>query len=233
MKPMSATCALSFAMTLIAGCYGAAPPRPATIPLPAISDDAEIAVHSEEHTTIEHVQKQASTCPAGKSEGDQSCSVTHYSVAEPVTRTISTASYGGQPISYAQLRVMTDPNRDAKLATLDHLSHVCTRANIPRYVGLGLMVSSAILISVSGNKGPIGIAGWGALGGGIGSYTLGYVSFGGRQCNEASSLYNDIDVSGQVSWHEVIGEDYASEMQTMAASFNASRGRHASAMRMR
>jgi len=224
---------LLLSVLFITGCYGAAPPRPATIPLPPLADapDAQIVVHSESKTTIENVQKQASTCPQGHTEGDPACVVTHYEVAEPVTRTISSATLDGEPISYAQLRVISDRDRDKKLAELAHLSHLCTRANVPRYVGWGLLIGSAVLITASGNKGPVGIAGWGALAGGIGSYAFGYYGYGGKRCNEANRLYQDLDVSQQTGWTEVAGADYATEMQAMAASFNELRGRQASTMR--
>ncbi len=224
---------LTLALTVLAGCYGAAPPRPVTIPLPPISEGAQITVHTAVTTTMENVAKEASTCPTGHGPGDPLCTVTRYVVSEPVTRTKSTATYAGEPISYAQLRVMTDANRDTKLATLERLSHGCKRANVPRYVGIGLMLSSVVLYAASGNKGVLGWTAWGALAGGIGSYALGYYSFGGRDCNTAERLYREVDVSEQVDWTEVMGSDYAAEMKTMAESFNASRSHAASAMRMR
>src|SRR5690242_2476900 len=100
----------------LAACYGAAPGRPPRVPLPPAIDDAEVVVHSETKTEIEDVQKQASTCPQGHGQGDPACTVTTYTVAEPVTRTTSTASYADQPISFAQFKVMTDPKWNEKLA---------------------------------------------------------------------------------------------------------------------
>ena len=46
-------------------------------------------------------------------------------------------------------------------------------------------LSGIVLMSASGNKGALGWAAWGALAGGIGSYALGYYSFGGKDCNQA------------------------------------------------
>jgi hypothetical protein len=57
MKP-SVTAAIRGAIPiLLTACYGAAPPKPATIPLPALHDDAELVVHSETKTTIKEVAK--------------------------------------------------------------------------------------------------------------------------------------------------------------------------------
>jgi hypothetical protein len=175
------TLALALAATTLTACYGSAPGKPPRIPLPPMEDAAAIAVHSETKTTVEEVDRTSSTCPQGKGEGDPSCVVTHYKVNEPVTRTISTAQYGETPISYAQLRVMGDGKRDQKLATLDELSQHCKRANVPRYVGIGLMIGGLITgVIVKGDAGK-GII-YGGLIGGAASYTVGYVGFGGREC---------------------------------------------------
>src|SRR5204862_7510293 len=115
--------------------YGAAPPRPVKPAPPALSDEVPLEVSSVTRTEIENVQKEARSCPAGQ-EGSSACTITRYEVAEPVTRTITTASYGGERLSYGQFRVMTDPQYDAKLGQLEELSHVCRRANIPRYAGM-------------------------------------------------------------------------------------------------
>lgn len=227
------TCA-ALVSPMITGCYGAAPPRPATIPLPPVAEGAEIEVFTKTRTAIEDVSKQASTCPAGHAEGDPACTVTRYTVAEPVTRTKSTATYGGERISFAQLRVMSDPDRDRTLAKLDQLSHACTRANLPRYVGLGLIVGGLIVAGVGGSKNSSAVAwsGYGLTALGGGSYALGYFSFGGRDCNVARALYNRVDVTAQTDWTELEGADYASEMKAMAEQFNARRDRTAtSAMR--
>jgi hypothetical protein len=225
------------ALPLLAACYGAAPPKPATIPLPPAIEGGQIVVSSEERTTIESVQKESSTCPQGHSPGDPSCVVTHYSVNEPVTRTHSSATYADQPISYAQFKVMTDPQYDQKLSRLEELSHKCQRANVPRYVGLGLMLGGLIAAPIVGkitdstgaSQGTL----WGGLGGGAASYAFGYFAFGGRDCNEARGIYNDVEVAGYMGTHDLVGADTAAEMAQLAARFNASQSGRQSAMRMR
>src|SRR5215467_7600585 len=99
--------AAAFAFVSLAACYGAAPPKPVHVTLPPLADGAEIDVHSSSQTTIENVPHTASTCPQGKGEGDPSCVVTRYVTAEPVTRTTTSATYGTEPITYAQFKVLT------------------------------------------------------------------------------------------------------------------------------
>ncbi|MEP6859893.1 MAG: hypothetical protein ABJE66_04695 [Deltaproteobacteria bacterium] len=209
----------------LAACYGAAPPKPVHVTLPMLENDAEIGVFSESKTTIEQVARQASTCPEGKSEGDPSCVVTKYTSAEPVTRTTTTATYANAPITYAQFKVLTDPHWDQKLSDLDDLAHKCQRANIPRYAGLGLMlgglIGGYIVGAASGSAGAeMGVM-YGGAGLGAASYALGYFAFGGRQCNEARSLFNELDMSAAVSWNTVEGDDYAIQMKSLAEQFNA------------
>lgn len=227
---------VALCLPVLAACYGAAPPKPARIPLPPVVDGAELAVHSEDRTTIESVAKEASTCPAGHSPGSQACTLTRYTVKEPVTRTYSTATYAEQEVSYAQFRVMTDPQYDQKLSRLEDLSRRCQRANVPRYVGLGLMLGSLIAAPIVGkvtdstgaSQGTL----WGGLGGGAASYALGYFAFGGRDCNEARGIYNDVNVAGDMNTRSVTGGEMAAEMAELAAQFNANQSRQ-SAMRMR
>lgn len=227
---------VALCLPLLAACYGAAPPKPARIPLPPPVEGAQILVASEARTTIENVQKEASTCPAGHATGSPACTITRYSVAEPVTRVHSSASYGEQPISYAQFRVMTDPQYDQKLSRLEALSHTCKRANVPRYVGLGLMLGSLIAAPIVGkatdSSGAAQGTLWGMLGVGTASFALGYFSFGGRDCNEARGIYHDVNVAADVNTMSVIGAGFAEEMAELAARFNASQFNH-SAMRMR
>ena len=200
--------------------------------MPTLRDDAEVVVATESKTEIEDVTKQSSTCPAGHAEGSPACVITRYSVAEPVTRTYSKASYGGEPISYGQLRILSDKDYDRKLSHLDDLSTGCKRANIPRYIGLGLLLGGLVAIPLSKGNDIVLATGYVAVAGGAVSYGAGYFAFGGRQCNEARRLYNDIDMSQESTMETVQGRDSASEMATLAEQFNAQR-RPASAMRMR
>lgn len=222
---MKSVALLSVFVVSTLGCYGAAPPKPVHVQLPMLENDAEVGVFSSSKTTIENIEHSASTCPQGKSEGDPSCVVTKYTVAEPVVRTTTTASYGNAPISYAQFKVITDPHWDQKLTSLDDLAHKCQRANVPRYVGLGLMVGGLlagyVVGAATGNSGAQAGIMYGGVGAGGLSYALGYFAFGGRDCVEARGLYNELDMSEAVSWNSVEGESYATEMKALADQFNA------------
>jgi hypothetical protein len=214
----------------LAACYGAAPGKPPRIPLPPAVDGAEVLVHSETKTEIEDVQKQASSCPQGHGPGDPACTVTTYTVAEPVSRTTSTATYDEQPISFAQFKVLTDPKWNEKLAELDELATKCKRANIPRYAGLGFMLGGLVTGMIVGGDAGKGIA-YGGFGAGAASYTLGYFAFGGADCVRAQRLYDELDLSREMAWNSVQGTDYATEMKALAQEFNASRKRSALNMR--
>lgn len=223
-------------LSALGACYGAAPPKPARIPLPPPVEGAQIAVHTESRTEIEAVAKEAKTCPENSSDPNL-CTVTKYTANEPVTRTYSTMNYANESISYAQFRVMTDPQYDNKLTRLDELSHRCQRANVPRYVGLGLMIGSLIASPIVGKAtGSTGASQgtlWGMLGAGSVSFGLGYFSFGGRDCNIARGIYNDVNVEGYVETTTITGADSAAEMAALADRFNAMQTRQTSAMRMR
>jgi hypothetical protein len=234
MKPLTSVSAI--ALTSLIGCYGAAPPKPPRVPLPPLAEGAEIDVRSESRTTIEQVQRQSTTCPNGVGQGSPDCVVTHYTEAEPVTRTTTSATYGAEPITYAQFRVMTDPHWDEKLTALDDLAHKCQRANIPRYAGLGLMLGglvSGLVVGAAGSKTGEAALMYGGLGAGGASYALGYFAFGGRQCVEARNLYNEMDMSAAMDMTMVDGADHANEMKLLADQFNAAHGGARTAMTMR
>jgi hypothetical protein len=227
---------VAFCLPLLAACYGAAPPKPARIPLPPPVEGGQIAVHTDERTTIEDVTKKSTTCPQGHAEGSPQCVVTRYTVKEPVTRVESTVTYGDEPISYAQFKVMTDPQYDEKLSRLEGLSRRCKRANVPRYVGLGLMLGSLVAAPIVGKATDSTAASqgtlWGMLGAGGASFALGYFSFGGRDCNEARGIYTDVNVAGYTGMTTIDGGSAAVEMAALAERFNTMQSRQ-SAMRMR
>ncbi len=212
----------------LTACYGAAPPKPPVIPLPPSQDGAAILVHSDSKTTYEQVAKQATSCPQGVAEGDPSCTVHRYTETEPVTRTYSAATYGDQPINYAQFKVMTDPHYQEKVDAVGDLGHKCQRANTPRYIGLamlgvGLLVGPIVAAEGGGTVGTAMTYG-GLIGGGI-AYGAGYFAFGGRDCNEARAIYNSIDYAQAQGWNTVEGADVATEMQALAGQFNATHAR--------
>lgn len=204
------------AATMLAACYGAAPPPPPRVPLPPQVPGGEISLASDTKTAFERVEKEAKTCPTTAGP----CSVTRYTETEPVTRTTTRASYAGVPINYGQFRTMTDPYYDAKLTTLADLSRRCQRANVPRYLGMGLVVAGLVAgAAVGGDTGAtIMYAGAGA---GAASYGLGYLVLGGRDCETAATLYRELDMTQAMQYDTVEGARRAAEMQALAEQFNA------------
>jgi hypothetical protein len=222
-------CARFVIIATLSACYGSAPPPPTKIPLPTLVDGEDIQVTSREVTKMEQVTHEAKTCNEATPD-PQHCTRTTYTEAEPVTRTHTTATYLGQPVNYAQLRVLGDPQYDAKLAQLAELSHVCRRANIPRYIGLAAVIGGIIVANIGAapkqSNYPVEIAGFAGIAGGITSYAVGYYTMGGRECTRARALYNELEVADK-AWEDVVGKSYAEEMKALGERFNASRGRPA------
>jgi hypothetical protein len=216
------------ATLLVTACYGAAPPHPATIPLPPMASDTIVDVHTVSKTEIENVAHKSSTCPQGHAEGDPACVVTTYTVAEPVTRTHTTASLDGQPLSIGQFRVLTDRDYDKKLERLADLSHQCSRANTPRYIGMGLVIGGLVLMGAAGSigKGIMPVAYGSMIGGGV-AYGFGYYGYGGRACNEANALFHSIDYAAETGFTTIEGVDEAHELAELAARFNEGKRRAA------
>ena len=57
------------------------------------------------------------------------------------------------------------------------------------------------------------------VGGGV-SYAFGYYGYGGKTCNEARALYQQLDYAEETDWKSVWGEDTAAEMKRLAEEFN-------------
>lgn len=218
-------------LTLLVGCYGAAPPRPEAVPLPALVAGTPISVDSESSTKIELVHRKSETCPQGHTRGSQACVVTRYSEREPVTRTSTTATYGSSPLNYAQFQVLTDPAYESKLAALDEHSKACRGANVPRWIGAGLAIGGLVGFTVGASRGnqAATIGGEIAMAAGAGSYVLGYYAFGGKRCGTARGLYRELDLSTESSMTEVAGADLAEEMKRLADEFNVTSDQASSA----
>lgn len=207
------------ALALTGACYGGAPPKYKGIPLPELEPGAEITVRTRTTTTMENVRKKSYSCPAGHAQGSPQCVVTYYDEREPVTRTSSTAYYGAKPISYGQFKMMTNANLDRDVAHLESLSRACRRADIPRWAGIGLLAGGVILPAVVKNDTGRTLSGVSFLGG-LGSYSLGYLFFGGRDCVRARRLHQELDVSRLGDMRTVSGSARAHEMQVLADRFN-------------
>jgi hypothetical protein len=226
---MNKSVKLLAAASLLVGCYGSAPPRPARIQTPQITADGEVEVFSETTTTMEKVPKEIEHCPSGVSKGHPSCSKSYTDVVEPVTRTVSRASYNGEPITYGQFLVMTDAAYDTKLVELERLSKICKNGNVPRYAGIAFVLGGLIGGAVTKRTEVY----YGGLAAGGLSYGIGYFAYGGRQCNEAAAIYRNVDMSVRGGMTDVRGGAAAIEMKTLAEQFNARHRRTGSMMRVR
>lgn len=218
-------------LLLSAGCYGAAPPRPQTVAVPEAEPGAHLEVYSNSSTSYENVQRESQTCPQGHSNGSSACVKTTYTVKEPVTRTVSTATYGGNPVDYAQFLVLSDPNYQEGLTILADHSEACQEANLPRYIGMGLAITGVLAYSIGASKSNDTVANIGLLGmaGGAGAYGAGYFAFGGNRCVAAARLYGQINYARSSGQTEIRGSVTAMEMKTLADKFNQRRNQSASA----
>ena len=203
-------------LTATVACYADLPPRPTTVTLPALSDNATIATSSTSVFENEEVAKEATHCPQGTLAGN-GCSVTRYTETQSVKHLKTSATYGGAPITYAQFKVLTDPDYSKKLVTLEHARAGCKGGSLPRWAGIGLGVASVYLMAYSNQ-----LVGAAVLGAGTASYTYGYVRYA-KPCNQAHALYRQVDFSQDIDNRLVDGEDRAREMQTLAEQFNARR----------
>ncbi len=202
-------------------CYGSAPPKPTTVPLPEVRPGAFITTHSTAKTQIETIHKQARTCPQGKGASDPSCTTTEYSAREPVTRTHTTASYGGVNLNLAQFAVLTDPDYDKKLVRLEGHSAACKRATVPRWVA-GAMLLGGIAASAWLPDGLNRVGAAAGFGGAAASYTMGYWVFGGIRCNQAWPIYKEIGLKEEIKRDVAIGEGKAAAMKERAREYNRS-----------
>ena len=207
-------------LTATVACYAATPPRPTTVALPALLDAATITTHSKVVFENQAVAKQASHCPQGASVGAAGCTVTHYSETERVKQTKTTASYGDTPITYAQFKVLTDPDYNAKLVALERARSRCNGGSLPRWAGIGLAVAGLIVASSSDRT--TKILGFAGMGAGAATYTFGYIRYAGP-CNQANDLYYQVDFSQDIDRRVVEGDDRAHEMQALSEQFNARR----------
>ena len=216
--PIAPRVAFAAIALVLVGCYGSAPKPPPRIPLPEIVPGQEIVVTSETTTNIETVRRKSWTCPQGHVEGSAACTYTILPVVEPVTRTTTTATYGGVELTDAQIRVMADDEHEDKRVRLDALRASCSSANTPRYVGLASVLGGLVLwgIAAGTQEAAFTYAGFGAFGLGAGAYSYGYFAAGGSNCREAHNLAAEL--SGTRFHHD---KSRADEIRELAARFNA------------
>jgi hypothetical protein len=132
--------------------------------------------------------------------------------------------YAGKPVSYADFLLITDTKRDEHLAKLEENSKACERANIPRWVGIGLVAAGALATGAAylTREPALTYVGLGSIGGGGVSYGVGYFAFGGAKCNEAAAQHRELEVADKKEVMEVAGSGNAADLRKRALEFNAS-----------
>lgn len=206
--------------SLLSACYGAAPPIPKNIAVPAIKDGALLDVQSESRTGMESVNRSARSCPPSGID----CITTTYTETVPVTRTLTRATYDGVAINYGQFLVLSDEHRAEKLAALNDHSVSCRRGDIPRWLGTGLLIAGTASLLIRGDS-DSQLLRYGALiglFGGAAVYTGGFF-YAGHHCVKAQNLYYELDLSEEEQMHEVDGADRAAEMEAVVQRFNSAR----------
>ena len=201
------------------GCYGASPPPVTQMPTPERIPGAQADVDTRQETHMEQVNKEARTCDSS----GQNCVTTKYQVSEPVVYTFSSMHYAGKPVSYADFMLITDTKREEHLAKLDENRNACERANIPRWVGIGMVAAGVIATGAAyfTREPALTYVGLGTMGGGGVSYGVGYFAFGGQKCNEAAAQHRELEVADKKDVLEVPGSDTAADLRRRALEFNA------------
>ncbi len=201
------------------GCYGASPPPVTQMPTPERFPGAQADVDTRQETHMEQVNKEARTCDSS----GQNCVVTKYQVSEPVVYTYSSMQYAHKPVSYADFMLITDTKREEHLAKLDENRNACERANIPRWIGIGMVAAGVIATGAAyfTREPALTYAGLGSMGGGGVSYGVGYFAFGGQKCNEAAAQHRELEVADKKDVMEVSGSDTAADLRRRALEFNA------------
>lgn len=211
------------ALSLLAGCYGSAPPPPPEVAVKVIpGEQVTVEAHSED--AIEKQEKKSYTCPQGHVPGSQACLVTTYWEDVPVVHWEAEATYADNKLSLAEFVALTDPKWNENMTKLNDYRDSCQGANVPRYIGIALLLGGLVGMGVGAalkdkDTGAAVVYGSiGAIGGGLGSYTLGYFAFGGNKCSPATQIYNSIPSTKETKVHTK-GE--VDEMKKAAKEFNA------------
>jgi hypothetical protein len=207
----------------VTGCYGSAPP-----PAPAITvkpmPGQTIAVQDHERTVVERLEQRTQICPTyGSAQG---CYTATTMVPTPVTHYWATASYAGRGVTRADVAYLADPaGWQARVDSLNADRSSCQLANVPRWLGTGLLVGGLIAAGGIPQKSMDGTTplkvqiGAVAMLGGAASYVTGYFFFGGMKCNRAQATYNAMPKGDEAE-----GEAAMRDLREDASRYNAGAG---------
>lgn len=211
------------ALVLSAGCYGSAPPPAPKVSVQVVPGET-ITVEASAEEAIEKQEKKSYTCPQGHVPGSPQCLVTTYWEDTPVIHYQGEASYASNTLTLAELAALTDPKWNENLEKLEAYRDACQGANVPRWIGLSLLIGGLVGMGVGAaledkdTGKAVVYGGIGAIGVGIGSYTLGYFAFGGNKCSPASQIYNSIPSTKET---KVYTKSEVEAMKKAAKDFNS------------
>lgn len=192
-----------------------------TVPVPSAPEGTPIEVSTMTTNEPEAVQKMSESCPQGHATGSPECIVTYYTVQEPVKRTKTTMTYGGQRLTHAQFLTLAEADRTQKIATLEDKTALCKRAKVPRYVaialGVGAVVAGGIGAARQNNVGT-----YVGIGLGAGALTAVGVGFGMSRgsCQTAQDLARELDLTDKDET-VVQGPANATKIDALADEYNA------------
>lgn len=158
-----------------AGCYSGAPSIPTTPTLPPIVEGGQLEIETSRH----------------RFWSDDLLRWLSYTSVDKMT-------YDGKPLTYNQVRNLADPEWKKKLADYDDVASSCRHASIPRYIGYAAIVLGLVTFTGAGgavfqDNGDLQQAvAFGFLGTGLLSYGTGYYLLGGKKCEVAEKMADQL-----------------------------------------
>lgn len=187
----------------LAGCYAKAKPAIPKAELPPLVDGEIVQVELD---------------------SDEEAVVTGSRVRWEKNYRIDGMSYGDTSLTYHQVRTLTDPTWQKKLD--EHAAEVraCRRANVPRYIGYaavvaGLGVQTYGFLLLKDKPELIAPVGYGLMGFGGVSYLTGWAFFGGRSCNRANELWDEMHL-GKANDTSIYSDALIGELGEIILKFN-------------
>lgn len=194
---------LLFSALALSGCYAKARPAIAKAELPPLVDGEIVDVDLN---------------------SDEEAVVTGSRVRWEKNYRISSMSYGDTSLTYHQVRTLTDPTWQKKID--EHAAEVrrCRRANVPRYIGYasvvaGLGVQTYGFLLLKDRPELIAPVGYGLMGFGGVSYLTGWAFLGGRSCNRANEMWEEMHL-GKANDTSIYSDELIGELGEIILKFN-------------
>lgn len=208
---------LVISLLALAACSTRPISRPPEIPRPSLPPDAFIAVEEAQHEDEVTVEREVGTrCVTGTAH----CVTDYRTGREQVTVRTARATVEGQPLTRAQLEVLVDDDRPAKLGELDRIAGRCRRGRPLAYVGgplAGLAIGAGPPLLANG--GTAALTGAALLGAAVvtlgGAYML-----GAFECGKAADLRERLDLTKHQHTTWVEGDEAVLQIKALADRFN-------------